>query len=195
MATASSVALVPRRRSKTKELPPLAYLDECFRLDDGRLIWRDDRPVHHFASEIDRQRWVTRWGGKDAGTCHKGYRRVRMAPRGDVFTHRIIYAMHHRSLPDPHLEIDHVDGDRSNNNPENLRLVTASVNQRNQTKYANNTSGVNGVKWNKRNQNWVASINFRGARLHLGHFMTKTDAIAARAAANVTHGFTERHGQ
>ena len=185
----------PRRRSKAKELPPLAYLDECFRLDDGRLIWRDDRPAHHFASESIRQPWTTRLGGKEAGTNKKGYRRIHMDFHGMFYAHRIIYAMHHRALPDPHLEIDHIDGDRSNNNPENLRLVTTSVNQRNQTKYANNTSGVNGVYWNKSSQKWMAYIKIRNVQLHLGRFATKPEAIAARQTADAEYGFTGRHGQ
>tara|TARA_R110000822_G_scaffold265880_1_gene389776 strand:+ start:397 stop:918 length:522 start_codon:yes stop_codon:yes gene_type:complete len=173
----------------------LAYLDECFRLDDGRLIWRDDRPAHHFASERTRQRSTTRLGGKEAGTNNRGYRRIRMDSCGTVYAHRIIYAMHHRALPDPHLEIDHIDGDRLNNNPENLRLVTASVNQRNQTKYANNTSGVNGVSWEKSRQKWRAYIRIRNVQLHLGCFATKPEAIAARQTADAEYGFTERHGQ
>lgn len=46
------------------------------------------------------------------------------------------------------------------------------------------SSGVNGVSWNKRKQQWQASITVKGTgRLHLGWFTDLEAAIAARKAA------------
>lgn len=44
--------------------------------------------------------------------------------------HRIIYMLHNGSI-DFNLTVDHIDGDGFNNNPENLRNVSASVNNQN----------------------------------------------------------------
>ena len=61
-----------------------------------------------------------------------GYHRVRYNYKM-YYTHRIIYAMHHNielSEMDG-MEVDHIDNDRSNNNIDNLRLITHQENQRN----------------------------------------------------------------
>ena len=42
-------------------------------------------------------------------------------------------------------EVDHIDGNRSNNKISNLRCVTPSDNQKNKKKHKNNTSGTLGV--------------------------------------------------
>ena len=45
-------------------------------------------------------------------------------------TYRVIWEMHHGSIPKDR-EIDHIDRDRKNNNLSNLRLVTRSQNMQN----------------------------------------------------------------
>ena len=47
----------------------------------------------------------------------------------------------------------------------------------------NNTSGVKGVSWNKRFNNWETYITFQGKRIYLGRFKNKQDAIKARKEA------------
>lgn len=58
--------------------------------------------------------------------------------------HRIIWILFHGSI-DPELQIDHQDGNRTNNSIINLRLVHKTINLRNQTIYSNNTTGFVGV--------------------------------------------------
>jgi hypothetical protein len=45
--------------------------------------------------------------------------------------------------------------------------------------YSHNTSGMSGVHWNKKNQNWMANITRGGRRYYLGSFATKEEASAA----------------
>ena len=54
---------------------------------------------------------------------------------------------------------------------------------RSQTVHSNNSSGVSGVYWVKRQQRWAASIGFKGERYHLGLFDRFADAVAARKEA------------
>ena len=51
--------------------------------------------------------------------------------------------------------IDHIDRNKLNNNPDNLRVVTSVENARNCKKWSNNKTGVNGVSFNEtRNGGW-----------------------------------------
>ena len=46
-----------------------------------------------------------------------------------------------------------------------------------------NTSGYNGVYWNKRTNKWIAQIGFKGKKYHLGSFNKVEDAVKARKNA------------
>lgn len=85
---------------------------------------------------------------------------------------------------------DHEDRDPMNNRRHNLRPATAQENARNNSIAKNNTSGITGVTWSKRNNKWVARINDdKNHRLMLGYFVDKKDAIMARLnAENVYYG-------
>lgn len=58
--------------------------------------------------------------------------------------HRIVYQLCIGELPDDKL-IDHIDGNRSNNKIENLRIADYKTNARNRKKSIKNTTGVTGV--------------------------------------------------
>lgn len=49
-----------------------------------------------------------------------------------------------------------------------------------ETPPANNTSGVRGVSWSKKKQDWEAYIKFKGQHHHLGHYKKFEDAVKAR---------------
>jgi hypothetical protein len=96
---------------------------------------------------------------------------------------------------DPADQIDHIDGDKTNNRFANLRVVDNTENQRNAKRPSNNTSGHIGVTWDKANSKWAAQIMVDGKTIRLGRFASKAEAIAARKAAEVLHGFHENHGR
>lgn len=82
-----------------------------------------------------------------AGTIsHIGYGKLRSAiryKRKGYYTHRVIWILHNGFI-DNQLVIDHIDGDATNNNISNLRLVSTEVNNRNRLRQANKT-GLTGV--------------------------------------------------
>lgn len=109
--------------------------------------------------------------------------------------HRVAWALYHNELPDPHLEIDHIDGNPSNNRIENLRLVTQSENLRNKNPYKNCKHGYPGIIHEKgRTKCWRAQIGINGTIKKLGSFRCKTAAIIARKQGEIRHGFTGRSG-
>jgi hypothetical protein len=81
--------------------------------------------------------------------------------------------------------VDHKDRNGLNNKRGNLRLATVAQNQHNKNLASNNTSGVTGVYWNKREQKWTARIKRNGKCIHLGLHVAFDDAVAARHAAEI----------
>ena len=87
--------------------------------------------------------------------------------------HRLIYWLHN---PDWDIynsstnnSIDHIDGDKLNNNIENLRVVTHQENHFNMTH-------AKGYYWYKRDKKWKAQIQLNGKVKHLGYFDKEIDA-------------------
>ncbi len=121
----------------------------------------------------------------------KGYKRGNFLGRL-LFAHRVVWAMHHGDWPE---QIDHINGDRADNRIENLRRADPVTNGRNKRLLDSNTSGAVGVNWSGVCQKWAASICVNKRQVHLGTFENKDDAIAARKAAEITHGFHPNHGR
>lgn len=79
-------------------------------------------------------------------------------------------------------DVDHRDGERTNNRWSNLRVVPRSVNNQNQRKaQRHNKSGYLGVSPNRKR--WAASIVVNGAKTHLGTYDTPEDAHAVYVEA------------
>jgi hypothetical protein len=83
--------------------------------------------------------------------------------------------------------LDHRDGNTLNNLIDNLRPASRSENNRNTKRYKNNTSGVKGVSWCERKQQWQARIMVNGKSISLKYHDTLEAAAKAVAAARKTH--------
>lgn len=79
--------------------------------------------------------------------------------------------------------IDHINRNRVDNRKANLRIVTHIENAQNCDVFINNTSGVKGVSWHKRDSKWQASICVNRKSIYLGCFDKFEDAIKARKDA------------
>lgn len=122
----------------------------------------------------------------------KGYLKGRIL--GKCYrAHRVAYAMFHGKWPDG--QIDHINGDRSDNRISNLRDVSPLENSRNVKRKADNTSGVQGVCWSGLHKQWRARASDRGRRIEIGLFHSLDDAAAARAKALRELGYHPNHGR
>ncbi len=72
--------------------------------------------------------------------------------------------------------VDHADGDKNNNHVSNLRPASCSEQVWHRKIMKNNKSGYRGVSWYKRNNKWVATIQYRYKQYHLGYFDDPKDA-------------------
>lgn len=74
---------------------------------------------------------------------------------------------------------------------ENLRLAdgtsVAILEATKKRRIASNTSGYNGVYWNKRNSKWAAQITFKGKTYYLGSYDQLEEAVRARRRGEEMH--------
>jgi hypothetical protein len=101
--------------------------------------------------------------------------------------HRLIWAIVHGELPKGH--IDHINGNRSDNRIQNLRVVTQQQNSHNQQNInKRNKSGFRGVCWNRKSSKWQASISVNSKTIYIGVFSTPENAhLAYLNAKKVYH--------
>ena len=106
--------------------------------------------------------------------------------------HRLAWLMTYGEFPDG--EIDHINGNPSDNWICNLRVVTHHENGRNVKRHKRNKSGVSGVCWDKRDSCWKAYIN-APARTSLGYYKDFFSAVCARKSAENRYDYHENHGR
>ena len=89
----------------------------------------------------------------------------------------------------PVQEIDHINGDKSDNRAVNLREVSRTQNMHNRSITSANSSGFKGVTWNAQCGKWQAQGRQNGKNRYLGLFEKIEDAAAAyRDFSAVEHG-------
>lgn len=127
--------------------------------------------------------------GKVAGTITNAkHGRVFMSVDGQRnYAHRFAWLYVKGEWPPPGSEIDHANGDASDNRWINLRLATKTQNRANSVVYKNNKSGIKGVHWHPQSQKWRAAIRFERRTRHIGLFSNKEDAGRAYMAAAERH--------
>jgi hypothetical protein len=177
------------------KIPSPEELRQLLRYDPetGKLFWRE-RPVCMFraaprkTAEAVSLTWNKRFAGREAFITDNGtgYRMGRIGGRA-YLAHRVAWAIARGAWPDN--EIDHINRDRADNRLSNLREVTRAENSKNKGMSAHNTSGANGVSWNRKIQKWQARIQIGRRTKNLGFFSDFNTAVAARKAADIRHGF------
>lgn len=126
--------------------------------------------------------------GVIAGTiAHNGY--VNIWVDGKLaLGHRMAWIYAYGETP---VELDHINGIRSDNRISNLRIATRSQNGYNQGISSKNKSGVKGVSWNKKSQKWQVHVQ----RQYLGMFEDLEDArLVAMKKRTELHGEFVNHG-
>ena len=168
--------------------------------ETGKLTWLARGP-EHFAGNWNKtaeqmaKSWNTRFADTPALDAVGVYdcRAGRLCGK-TAYAHRVAFALYHGHWPKE--QIDHINGDRSDNRIANLRDVSHKINHRNRKRPINNSSGHMGVNLHKRIGRWQAYVNVDGKRRHLGYFDTAELAAAARSRAlAATPGFHQNHGR
>jgi hypothetical protein len=172
---------------KVNQMPALSRLYQIFDLNpvSGELRWmrRDPSEFGATAKRTSSElcaAWNDKFAVKSAGyACRGGYKTVKID--GLYYqAHRIVYVMFYQEhLGDS--QVDHIDGDRANNSPRNLRRATFAENAQNRG--VRNSFGLKGVK--PKRGKFQARIKISGKETHLGTFETAELAHAAYQKAAV----------
>jgi len=186
--------------TKNESLLPINTLRKLVHLDcaTGKLYWKS-RVVECFSvnkrsPEDSQKTWNTRFANKEAFCTKQGMGYF----HGSIFNqkylaHRVVYALKNGHWPIG--EVDHINGIKTDNRPENLRDVTHKNNMRNQKTRSTNTSGITGVSFDKRRNKYEAYICPDKKKITLGRYATKDEAELARSKVNEKFNFHENHGR
>lgn len=128
-------------------------------------------------------KWYAYWSPSNKTYYARRNQTEKGGKRVTVLMHRVVLSAQAGK------EIDHINGNGTDNRKTNLRVATCSQNCQNQTAKASNKCGFKGVCLHPRNRNWVAKIMREGRSYHIGVFDTPEEASAAYAeAAKRLHG-------
>jgi hypothetical protein len=165
-----------------------------YNADSGKLYWKPKGPD---SGEYFWRRWNARYAGHEAGSplnvrvgrpgsekTRKTYRRVHLGDR-DYLSHRIAWLLHYGEWPTG--DVDHINGDSSDNRICNLRTATKSENHGNRVLISRvNTSGYRGVSLHKSGR-WYAQLSKNGKHVLFKTFDNIEEAARAYDAAALEH--------
>ncbi|WLG49168.1 HNH endonuclease [Pseudomonas sp. FP1742] len=146
--------------------------------DSGTLFWKVDRRYGVMAG--------------DSCTTISNYGYIVLKIRGKQYlAHRVAWLISYGEWP--LMEVDHIDGNRTNNSLNNLRMVSRQMNMKNKRKRSD-CPGVTGVRWHNNARRWSAHIGDNGKQISK-YFTCLLDAVAERYRLEKSIGYTERHGR
>ncbi len=146
--------------------------------EKARKLWYYNPDTGEFVNKVNRSRNAGK--GKLAGYIHPtGYKFIKFKYKA-FSAHRLAWLIMTGKWP---TNIDHINGNPSDNRWNNLRECTAAQNAHNSKIRKNNNSGFKGVCWHK-SKKWHVRIGINNKRIYIGLFDTKEEAYEAYIKAS-----------
>lgn len=178
----------------TKLLPDVSLVRGLLSYEPatGVFLWRERTPAHFDSKHPwEWKKWNAKYANQPAGSLQRGYIKINLG--GDmVYAHRLAWLLSYGEPVPP--EIDHINGNRTDNRIANLRGADRSGNSRNSGIRRDNTTGAKGVTFDKATGKFRVTVSINGKHHRLGRFVTLKEAVTARReAAERLHGEFARH--
>lgn len=129
----------------------------------GNITWKKER--------VGRGRNAARVGKKVGHLTTRGYVQI-IFNNKQYKAHRVAWFLYYGKWPKN--QIDHINGNKSDNRIKNIRDVTNVENCRNKEKHRR--GHLLGTTFCKKSKKWVAQITIKGRGINLGNFKTKLAA-------------------
>ena len=156
---------------------------KAFDYVDGKLFWKPRLGG----------RWDSRWVGKMAGRTKPDGRMDISYNNVRYKYHRIVWNWHYGEIPYK-MEIDHINGNPSDNRIANLRLCKHQENMLNRKMQSNNKCSVKNVYYSKDRNLWVVDIRSNGVRHISEHKTLESAAKTAKIVRIKLHNEFANHG-
>ena len=127
-----------------------------------------DQKTGIFTWNVDIYRTIK--AGKIAGTLHSDGCIPIKVDKKLYKSHRLAFLYMEGNFP--YYGVDHIDGNRSNNSWDNLRLANQHENMQNSKIRIDNKSGYIGVSFDSNRNKWSSSISSNNKKYNLGRFST-----------------------
>lgn len=166
----------------------------CPDLVRSRFTYRDG---HLYWNETGNKAFNTKFVGKIAlgGLRPDGYRTIAINNIQYMY-HRIVWVYFNGAIPEGY-SIDHIDGDPTNNDLSNLRLVTTDQNIMNKVAQSNNGQGIKNV--HAGNGKYVVKVRKNGTVYHFGSYddlsIAKEVAVVARIKIHGDYARADEYGR
>jgi hypothetical protein len=151
---------------KPKQIISQALLKDLFHYCDGHFI------------RLTKSNGRVNIGDVAGSPTSDGYIGIKI--HGKLYkAHRLAWIYVYGGIPEG-AQIDHKNGQRADNKIENLRVATGNIEQsQNRVAHSNNKIGLIGVSWKQSQAMWVAQIQYKGKKYHLGYYDTPEEASEA----------------
>lgn len=151
-----------------------------------------DAPTGVFRWRYSTSRRIKPWSIAGVPTQRQGYIKITISNKS-YLAHRLAWLYVKGEMPEHH--VDHINGEKSDNRIENLRLANNITNHWNEPLRSSNKSGHKGVHWNKQAKKWDACCRANGRQISAGRFARLEDAVAAvKGLREQLHGEFANHG-
>jgi hypothetical protein len=140
-----------------------------------------------FTWRVNKGRWGRIPKGSVAGHIkNNGYVVINLEGKL-VYAHRLVFELE-GGIPEG-MEVDHINGDPSDNRRSNLRLCKSSENAHNTRKPRTNKTGVKNVHFDSGTGKFRVRIRCNGKHIHIGLYPSLEEAtVAAATARSQLHG-------
>ena len=92
----------------------------------------------------------------------------------------MVYAIYHNTTNLESKDVDHININGKDNNPQNLRLATRNQNQLNRTKQKNNKGGHKNIRYHESCKKFTVQVGHKRKTIYFGSYSTIEEAIQVR---------------